>query len=141
VPGLEKAETFAQWPMFGVLVLIVTVSSPTGFLLAAGTAGLMFLVRKRRRDRQAWEDATWAGTPVSAVQGITVPDVQIEALANHAAPKPVAFEGQAPIWPVTWSVSSSGPVYRVSLGRSEWPNIEVGGEHAYRYAIKAALRL
>ena len=32
--------------------------SPAGFLLAAGIVGLMLLTRKRRRDRQAWEDAT-----------------------------------------------------------------------------------
>jgi hypothetical protein len=139
VPGIERAGTFAQWTMFGVLVLIVTVSSPAGFLLAAGIVGLMFLLRKRRRDRQAWEDATWAGSP-SAVQGIAVHDVQIGAPANHAAPKRVSFEGQAPISPVTGPVSSRGPVYHVSLGRSEWPNVEVVGEHAYGHAIKAALR-
>ncbi|WP_240689741.1 HIRAN domain-containing protein [Arthrobacter sp. PAMC25564] len=142
VPSLEKAGTFAQWIMFGVLVLvlIVTVSSPTGFLLAAGIVGLMFFFRKRRRDRQAWEDATGAVSPVSGVQGIAVPDVQIEAPANHAAPKRVASEAQAPISPVTRPVSSSQGLYRVSLGRLEWPNVEVVGEHAYSQVIKAALR-
>jgi hypothetical protein len=140
VPGLEKAGTFAQWTMFGVLLLIVTVSSPTGFLLAAGIVGLMFLLRKRRRDRQAWEDATWAVSPVSGVQGIAVPEVQMEAQVSHAAPTRVASEAQAPISPVTRPVSSSRGLYRVSLGRSEWPNVEVVGEHAYSQAIKAALR-
>ncbi|WP_427136022.1 HIRAN domain-containing protein [Pseudarthrobacter sp. S9] len=126
--------------MFGVLVLIVTVSSPIGFLLAAGIVGLMFLLRKRRRDRQAWEDATWVGSPVSGVPGLAVPDVHIEAPANHAAPRRAALEGQAPILPATPHVSSSGPLYLVSLGRSEWPNVEVVGEHAYSHAIRAALR-
>ncbi|MGO4586376.1 HIRAN domain-containing protein [Arthrobacter sp. 2RAF6] len=140
VPGLEKAGTYAQWTLFGLLVLMVTVSSPAGFLLAAGIVGLMFLLRKRRRGRQAWEDATWAGSPVSAVQGSAVPAVPIEAPANHAAPKQGAFEGQAPMSPVTRPVSSNLGLYRVSLGRSEWPNIEVVGEHAYSKAIKAALR-
>lgn len=140
VPGLEKAGTFAQWTMFGVLVLIVTVSSPTGFLLAAGIVGLMFLLRKRRRGRQAWEDATWAASAVSAAQRIAVPDAQIEASANHAVPQPDAFEGQAPVSPVTRPASSSQGFYRVSLGRSEWPNVEVVGEHAYSQSIKAALR-
>ncbi|MCX2749229.1 DUF4236 domain-containing protein [Arthrobacter sp. MI7-26] len=140
VPGLEKAGTVAQWTLFGLLVLVVTVSSPVGFLLAAGIVGLMFLVRKRRRGRQAWEDANWAGSPVSAVQGIAVPDARIEAPANHAAPQQVAFEGQTPISPVTRPAYSSQPLYRVSLGRSEWPNVEVVGEHAYSQAIKATLR-
>lgn len=58
VPRLEKAGTVAQWTMFGMLLLIVTVSSPAGFLLAAGIVGFMMMIRKRRRDRQAWEDAT-----------------------------------------------------------------------------------
>lgn len=140
VPALEKAGTFAQWTLFGVLVLIVTVSSPTGFLLGAGIVGLMFLLRKRRRDRQAWEDATWAGSPISAAPGSSVPDVQLEARANHAAPRRVAFEGKEPISPITGTVSSSQGLHRVSLGRSEWPNVEVVGEHAYSRAIKAALR-
>ena len=140
VPGLEKAGTVAQWTLFGLLVLIVTASSPAGFLLAAGIVGLMFLLRKRRRARQAWEDGTWAVSPVSIVQGIAVHDVQIEAPANHTAPQRVSFEGHAPISPVTGPVPSSGPLYRVSLGRSEWPNVEVVGEHAYSGVIKAALR-
>ncbi|MCI0144028.1 DUF4236 domain-containing protein [Arthrobacter bambusae] len=140
VPGLEKAGTFAQWTLFGLLVLVVTVSSPAGFVLGAGIVGLMFLVRKRRRDRQAWEDATWAASPVSTVEGIAVPDVQIEAPANHAAPEQVAFQTKAPRSPVTRPASSDRPLYRVSLGRSEWPNVEVVGEHAYSQAIKAALR-
>jgi hypothetical protein len=140
VQGLEKAGTVAQWTLFGVLVLIVTVSSPAGFLLAAGIVGLMFLLRKRRRDRQAWEDATWASSPVSAVQRITVPDAQIDAPAYHTAPQPAAFEGQEPVSPVTRPVSSNRGLYRVSLGRSEWPSVEVVGEHAYSGAIKAALR-
>ncbi|WP_344368044.1 HIRAN domain-containing protein [Arthrobacter humicola] len=123
-----------------MLMLIVTVSSPAGFLLAAGIVGLMFLLRKRRRDRQAWEDATWAGSPASAGQRIAVPGVQIEAPANHAAAKRIALEAQTPISPATRPVSSSGPLYRVSLGRSEWPNVEVVGEHAHSHAIKSALR-
>jgi hypothetical protein len=140
VPGLEKTGTIAQWTLFGVLVLIVTVSSPTGFLLGAGIVGLMFLLRRRRRGRQAWEDATWAGSPVSAAQGSAVPEVRIEARTNHAVPQRVAFEGMEPISPITGTVSSSQGLYRVSLGRSEWPNVEVVGEHAYSRAIKAALR-
>jgi hypothetical protein len=140
VPGLEKAGTVAQWTLFGVLVLIVTVSSPTGFLLAAGIVGLMFLLRKRRRDRQAWEDATWTSSPAGAPQGIAVPDVQIAAPAKLATPKWAAGEGRPPISPATLAGSSRGPLYQVSLGRSEWPNVEVVGEHAYSEAIKAALR-
>lgn len=140
VPALEKTGTIAQWTLFGMLVLIVTVSSPIGFVLGAGIVGLMFLLRKRRRDRQTWEDATWSGSPGGAAGGISVPDVQLEALANHAAPQPAAFEGQAPISPATRPVSPSGQLYRVSLGRPEWPNVEVVGEHAYSKAIKAALR-
>lgn len=140
VPGLEKAGTYAQWTLFGLLVLMVTVSSPAGFLLAAGIVGLMFLLRKRRRDRQAWEDATWSASPANTVQGIAVPDAGIAAPANHAAPQQVAVEGQAPMSPVTRPISSNLGLYRVSLGRSEWPNVEVVGEHAYSKAIKAALR-
>jgi hypothetical protein len=141
VPVLEKTGTIAQWTLFGMLVLMVTVSSPAGFLLAAGILGLMFLLRKRRRDRQMWEDASWAGSPVSAVQGIAVPDARIEAPANHAAPQLAAFEGQAPILPVTRPASPDRGRYQVSLGRSEWPNVEVVGEHAYSKAIKSALRV
>ncbi|WP_437774014.1 HIRAN domain-containing protein [Arthrobacter sp. KNU40] len=140
VPGLEKAGTVAQWTLLGLLVVMVTVSSPAGFLLAAGIVGLMFLLRKRRRGRQAWEDATWSGSPVGTVQGIAVPDARIEAPANHAAPQPAAVEGQAPISPVTRPVISGQGLYRVSLGRSEWPNVDVVGEHAYSTAIKASLR-
>ncbi|WP_442542519.1 HIRAN domain-containing protein [Arthrobacter sp. KN11-1C] len=140
VPGLEKAGTVAQWTLFGLLVLVVTVSSPTGFILGAGFVGLMFLVRKRRRGRQAWEDATWTTVPAGAMQGTAVPDAWIEAPANHAAPQPAAVEGQAPISAVARPDSPSQGLYRVSLGRSEWPNIEVVGEHAYSKAIKAALR-
>ncbi|UKA60842.1 HIRAN domain-containing protein [Arthrobacter sp. FW306-2-2C-D06B] len=140
VPGLEKAGTYAQWTLFGLLVLMVTVSSPAGFLLAAGIVGLMFLLRKRRRDRQAWEDATWSASPAGTVQGVAVPDARIGATANLAAPGPAAVEGQMPLSSVTRPVSSNRGLYRVSLGRSEWPNVEVVGEHAYSQAIKAALR-
>ncbi|MBT2515773.1 DUF4236 domain-containing protein [Arthrobacter sp. ISL-30] len=139
VPRLEKAGTFAQWALFGLLMLIVTVSSPTGFILAAGIVGLMFLLRKRRRDRQAWEDATWALSPVSAVQRIAVPEVRIEARANRTEPRQIAFEGKEPNSPVTRPFSRSQGD-QVSLGRSEWPNVDVVGEHAYSQAIKAALR-
>jgi hypothetical protein len=140
VPGLEKAGTIAQWTMFGLLVLIVTVSSPVGFVLAGGIVGLMLLLRKRRRNRQAWEDTTWSASPVSATQGIAVPDVPMEAPAGYAEPRRVAFEGRAPTAPVTRPYSRSLGEYRVSLGRSEWPNVEVVGEHAYGKTIKAALR-
>ncbi|WP_423184842.1 HIRAN domain-containing protein [Arthrobacter sp. NyZ413] len=140
VPGMEKAGTYAQWTLFGLLVLVVTVSSPAGFLLAAGIIGLMFLLRKRRRARQAWEDATWTASPAGAMQRTAVPHVQIEAPANHAPPQQIAFDAQAPISPVTRPRSPSQRLYRVCLGRSEWPNVEVVGEHAYSKAIKAALR-
>ncbi|UVJ41171.1 HIRAN domain-containing protein [Arthrobacter sp. CJ23] len=140
VPGLEKAGAIAQWTLFGVLVLMVTVSSPAGFLLAAGIVGLMFLLRKRRRNRQAWEDATWVASPVSAVQRIAGPAVQIEAPANYAEPQSVAVETDEPVSPVTRPYASVQGLYQVSLGRSEWPNVEVVGEHAYGKAIKAALR-
>ncbi|MDQ0213349.1 HIRAN domain-containing protein [Arthrobacter bambusae] len=138
VPRLEKAGTVAQWSLFGLLVLIVTLSSPAGFVLAAGIVGVMFLVRKRRRNRQVWEDSTWAGSPVSTAQGIAVPGFPMEAPAGHGAPLRLAFEGLAPISAVTRPRSLGE--YRVSLGRSEWPNVEVVGEHAYSHAIKAALR-
>lgn len=140
VPALEKAGTVAQWALFGMLVLIVTVSSPAGFLLGAGIIGLMLVLRKRRGARQAWEDATWTASPPGAMQGIEVPDARIEAPAKHAPPQQIAFDAQAPISPVTRPASPSQALYRVSLGRSEWPNVEAVGEHAYSKAIKAALR-
>lgn len=140
VPALEKTGTIAQWTLCGMLVLLVAVSSPAGFLLAAAIVGLMFLLRKRRRDRQAWEDESWAGSPASAVQEIAVPDALTEAPANHAAPQPAAFEGPAPISAVTRPAFSDRGRYQVSLGRSEWPSVDVVGEHAYSTAIKSALR-
>ena len=139
VPALEKTGTIAQWTLFGMLVLLVAVSSPAGFLLAAGIVGLMFLLRKRRRDRQAWEDARWAGSPARAVQGIAVPDARIEAPTNHAPPQPAAFDGQARISVVTRPGISDRGRYQVSLGRSGWPNVDVVGEHAYSKAIRSAL--
>ncbi|MEV8148628.1 HIRAN domain-containing protein [Arthrobacter sp. NPDC080073] len=135
VPGLEKAGTYVQWTLFGMLVLIVTVSSPAGFLLA----GLMFLLRKRRRDRQAWEDATWVSRPVIGGQPIAGPGSLIAEPAHQSVPHHLAVEGQTPVSPVIRPVSSS-QLYRVSLGRPEWPNVEVVGEHAYSPGIKAALR-
>lgn len=139
MPGIEKAGTFGQWTVFGVLVLVVTVSSPPGFLLGAGIVGLMFLMRKRRRARQAWEDRTWAGSPAGAVQGIAVPDIQIGVHAPDAAAERTAPDGHTPLRSITGPASSSKPLYRVSLGRPEWPNVEVVGQHAYSHAIKAAL--
>ncbi|OOP64788.1 hypothetical protein BMF89_02165 [Arthrobacter sp. SRS-W-1-2016] len=115
VPGLEKVGTIAQWTMVGLLVLIATVSSPVGFVLAAGTVGLMFLLRKRRWNRQAWEDRTGSASPVSAAQRIAVPDVPMEAPAGYAEPRRVAIECRAPSAPVTRPYSRSLGEYRVSL--------------------------
>lgn len=139
VPQLEKAGTVAQWTMLGLLLLIVTVSSPAGFVLAAGIVGLTFVLRKRRRDRQAWEDATWSGNPKETVK---VPGDGIENLAAGAPPQrdssyAVPVE---PIAAVNLRSSSPKSSYPVSLGRAEWPNVEVVGEHAYGKVIKAALR-
>lgn len=96
VPGMEKAGSIAQWALFGVLILIVTVSSPAGFLLAAGIVGLMFLLRKRRHNRQVWEDANWAVASVNDVQSVAAPDVPIEAPTTHAVTDPAAF-GSLPL--------------------------------------------
>jgi hypothetical protein len=135
VPRLEKAGLVAQWTMFGMLLLIVTVSSPAGFLLAAGIVGFMFLMRKRRRDRQAWEDATWSASFKEPGAGDGV-----EVLANLAPRHRDSLVAVKQIAPVSQPVSSAKGVYSVSLGRSEWPNVEVVGEHAYGEAIKATLR-
>jgi hypothetical protein len=137
VPRLEKAGTVAQWTMFGMLLLIVTVSSPAGFLLAAGIVGLMLLMRKRRRDRQAWEDATWSG---SLEEPVAVPVAGDDVLASFTLSSQDSLKASEPIEPVNQPVSSAKGFYPVSLGRSEWPNVEVVGEHAYGEAIKAALR-
>ncbi|MDQ0144654.1 HIRAN domain-containing protein [Pseudarthrobacter niigatensis] len=139
VPQLEKVGTVAQWTMLGLLLLIVTVSSPAGFVLAAGIVGLMFVLRKRRRDRQAWEDATWSGTLKETVR---VPGDGIENLAADASPQQVSSY-VVPVEPnaaVNQPASSTKGSYLVSLGRAAWPNVEVVGEHAYGKAIKAALR-
>ncbi|WP_217509369.1 DUF4236 domain-containing protein [Pseudarthrobacter sp. C4D7] len=138
VPQLEKAGTVAQWTMLGLLLLIVTVSSPAGFVLAAGIVGLMFVLRKRRRDRQAWEDATWSAT---TEESLRVPGDGIENLAADASPQDSSYAVPLePIAAVNQPASSPKSSYPVSLGRTEWPNVEVVGEHAYGKAIKAALR-
>lgn len=139
VPQLEKAGTVAQWTMFGMVLLIVTVSSPAGFLLAAGIVGLLLLLRKRRSDRQAWEDATWSA---SFNEPVTVPGDGAVALADDASRHRDSSHtvAVAPFAPVNQPAASAKGLYAVSLGRSEWPNVEVVGEHAYGKAIKAALR-
>jgi hypothetical protein len=45
-----------------------------------------------------------------------------------------------PMVPDNQHGSSAKGFYPVSLGRSEWPNVEVVGEHAYGAGIRAALR-
>ncbi|MFJ5695983.1 hypothetical protein ACIP9X_19320 [Arthrobacter sp. NPDC093125] len=116
-------------------MLIVTVSSPAGVLLAAGIVGLVLLMRKRRRDRQAWEDATW-----SASFEHPVPGAGVEKLANFAS-RPQDSSGVVELTaPVNQRVSPVKGSYPGSLGRSEWPNLEVVGEHAYGEAIRVALR-
>jgi hypothetical protein len=137
VPRLEKAGTVAQWAMFGMLLLIVTVSSPAGFLLAAGIVGLMMLIRKRRRDREAWEDATWSG---SLEEPLAVPVAGDDVSASFTPSSEYPLMASEPIAPVNQPVSSANGYYPLSLGRSEWPTVEVVGEHAYGEGIKAALR-
>ncbi|WP_258868372.1 HIRAN domain-containing protein [Arthrobacter sp. RT-1] len=135
VPQLEKAGTAAQWALFGLLLLIVTVSSPAGVLLAAAIVGLVLLMRNRRRGRQSWEDATWSGSFEPPVPGAGV-----EALANFAS-RPQDSSGVVELTaPVDQRVSPVKGFYPVSLGRSEWPNVEVVGEHAYGEGIRATLR-
>ncbi|MCO4275936.1 HIRAN domain-containing protein [Pseudarthrobacter sp. HLT3-5] len=136
VGGVEKAGVVAQWTLLGLLLLIVTLSSPAGFLLAAGIIGLMFLMRKRRSRRQAWEDATWSG---SSSEHVPTPGAGVEAPGNFA-PHQVSLEVAEPLARVDQTAPSTKGSYRVSLGRSEWPNVEVVGEHAYGEGIKAAVR-
>jgi HIRAN domain len=141
VPGLEKAATILQWTLFGVVMLVVTVSSPTGFLLAGAGVGLMFFLRKRRRDRQSWEDANWAASPASTTERNAGPDDYAPAPVITTQPR--SAEGAEAQEPAASDGSPRSPrlgLYQVSLGRSEWPNVEVVGEHAYGPAIKAALR-
>ncbi|NUT71931.1 hypothetical protein HNO81_12260 [Pseudarthrobacter sp. C4D7] len=98
----------------------------------------MFVLRKRRRDRQAWEDATWSAT---TEESLRVPGDGIENLAADASPQDSSYAVPLePIAAVNQPASSPKSSYPVSLGRTEWPNVEVVGEHAYGKAIKAALR-
>lgn len=139
VAGIEKAGVIAQWTLLGLLLLVVTLSSPAGILLAAGIVGLLFLIRKRRRRRQAWEDETWSGnSDVSA----PTPAVSagVEASGNATPPHPVSFEAATPASGRNHATTPKGEPYHMSLGRSEWPNVEVVGEHAYGEGIRAALR-
>ncbi|WP_324644984.1 HIRAN domain-containing protein [Pseudarthrobacter sp. LT1] len=139
VPQLEKAGTVAQWTMLGLLLLIVTVSSPAGFVLAAGIVGLTLVLRKRRRDRQAWEDATWSASLREPVRSSTdgIENSAVDAPPHQDPSYAVPVEPSAA---VNLAASSPRRSYPVSLGRAEWPNVEVVGEHAYGKAIKAALR-
>lgn len=139
VPQLEKAGTVAQWTMLGLLLLIVTASSPAGFVLAAAIVGLTFLLRKRRRDRQTWEDATWS---VGVEESVRDLGDGVEWFADDASPHQdssyaVPVESIAPVGRPAFSAKG---IYPVSLGRAGWPNVEVVGENAYGKAIKAALR-
>ncbi len=143
VASIEKAGLIAKWVLFGLLLLFVTASSPAGFVVAAGIVGLVFLLRRRRRNRQAWEDENWATNNVTASEenrdlgtsGIEPSDEVVperfvlaaeEALENTPLARATTPGLRAP--------------YAISLGRSEWPNVEVVGEHAYGKAINAALR-
>lgn len=108
-------------------------------MLAAGIVGLTFVLRKRRRDRQAWEDATWSASLREPVRSST------DGIENSAADAPPQQDPSyaVPVEPsaaVNLAASSHKRSYPVSLGRAEWPNVEVVGEHAYGKAIKAALR-
>lgn len=138
VPEIEKAGGIAQRTLFGLLLLVVTFSSPAGTLLAAGIVGLAFLMRKRRSRRQAWEDINWSAgfleNPNTPADG-----EQMEVLISGApvTDVPVAAD---PTPRVDQAVPATKNLYHVSLGRSEWPNVEVVGEHAYGKAIRAALR-
>ncbi|WP_416416508.1 HIRAN domain-containing protein [Paenarthrobacter aromaticivorans] len=139
VPVVEKAGVIAKWVLFGLILLVVTLSSPAGFVLTLGIVGFVLLSRKRRRTRQAWEDEHWSIKPLDAPHESTSP---------HGLVDPVAAQDTVPgQWvPSQTDVSVGTPTsglkktYAVSLGRPEWPNVEIVGEHAYGQAIRAALR-
>lgn len=137
VAKIEKAGTITQWTLFALLLWVVTFSSPAGILLTAGMIGVTFLLRKRRSDRQAWEDAHW--TP----RGGGEPRAGADAVPSEAAPRfppqPITVGLPDQTAQARQPVRPSWPPYRVSLGRAEWPTIEVVGEHAYGKEIRAAL--
>lgn len=137
--GFEKAGGVAQWTLLGALLLTLTLSSPPGILLAAGIVGLMFLMQKRRRNRQAWEDTAWS-VDFHAPAATPVPGAGAEGSARSVQRSQVTAKEAEPIGRVDRTTPSTRESYRVSLGRSEWPNVEVVGEHAYGSGIKAALR-
>lgn len=139
VAGMEKAGVIAQWTLLGLLLLVVTLSSPAGILLAAGFVGLLFMIRNRCRRRQAWEDETWSGNSDAPAPTPAV-SAGVEVSGNATPPHPVSFEAARPASRGDHATTPKGEPYRMSLGRSEWPNVEVVGEHAYGEGIRAALR-
>lgn len=139
--GVEKAGVIAQWTLLGLLLLVVTLSSPAGILLAAGIVGLIFLMRKRRKRRQAWEDEAWSGnSDVPAPAPAPAVSAGVKASGNATPSHLVSFKAATPASRRNHATTPKGEPYCMSLGRPEWPNVEVVGEHAYGEGIRAALR-
>lgn len=140
VPGLERVATVSQWSLLGLLAVLVTFSSPGGILIAAAMAGVVVLLRRGRRRRQIWEDEHWS--PDSSVPQVDGLDGSGPSDPGAAvAPAPMVGTHGAQIPPP--AIPASGDVrdgYELSLGRSQWPNVDLKGEFAYTRAIRSALR-
>lgn len=138
VPAVEKAGAIAKWVLFGLLLLVVTFSSPAGFVLTLGIVGFVFLLRKRRRARQVWEDENWSIKPLEAARDSTSPHRFVQPVAGEDTGPEQWVPGRHDIAAATTTFGIN-KTYAVSLGRPEWPNVEVVGEHAYGQSIRAAL--
>jgi hypothetical protein len=112
--------------MFGALLLLITVAAPPGVLFAAALVAIVAWRRKQRRVRQTWEDENWVPTSKAQTAGGHQATNLVSPLSSAGAPAPA-------------DPRPASPEYRVSLGRGEWPNVDLTGVSHYLPAIRAAL--
>jgi hypothetical protein len=112
--------------MFAALLLLITVAAPPGVLFAAALVAIVAWRRRRRRFRQAWEDEHWAPTFTG------------HADREHEATSLAPALSSAGAW-APQSPHPTGPEYQISLGRGEWPNVDLVGVQHYLPAVQAAL--